>query len=125
MDVFGADPTHGTRSLEAARRCLRDGRITACDVVWAEVAAFFPSTGAASDAMERLGVEFDPMTAAAALQASESWRKYRERGGRRDRVIPDFLIGAHALAQADRLLSRDRGFFRTYFARLRLLDPSA
>lgn len=75
--------------------------------------------------MERLGVEFDPLTAAAALQASESWRKYRERGGRRDRVIPDFLIGAHALAQADRLLSRDRGFFRTYFPRLRLLDPSA
>ena len=92
--------------------------------MWAEVATFFDSTAAASGAMDRLGVEFDPMTQPAAMQASESWRNYRRRDGRRDRVIPDFLIGAHALTQAERLLTRDRGFYRTYFSRLRLIDPA-
>jgi hypothetical protein len=39
-------------------------------------------------------------------------------------VIADFLIGAHATTAADRLLSRDRGFYRRYFKGLTLLDPS-
>lgn len=124
LDVFGADPTFGRRSLGAIRRSLTDGRLTACEVVWAEVGGFFPSAGAARVAMDELGVDFSPTTLEAALEASTSWRRYRERGGRRDRVVADFLIGAHALAQAERLLTRDRGFYRTYFSQLRLLDPA-
>jgi hypothetical protein len=39
-------------------------------------------------------------------------------------VIADFLVGAHALEQADRLLTRDRGFHRSAFGGLVIVDPS-
>lgn len=124
LDVFGADPIFGPRSRKAVRSCLTEGRLIACEVVWAEVASFFPSPDAAREAMDRLGVEFNPIDLKTALAASRAWKVYRSRGGQRERVAADFLIGAHAFSQAERLLTRDRGFYRAYFSRLRVLDPA-
>jgi len=124
LDVFGADPRFGPRSSTALRACLREGRVLACDVVWTETASLFPSTDPARAAMARLGVEFEPVSLDAALDAATAWRAYRQGGGRRERVAADFLIGAHALRHADRLLTRDRGFYRRYFGELPVLDPS-
>ncbi|MGH2467728.1 MAG: hypothetical protein ACRDGL_08360, partial [Candidatus Limnocylindrales bacterium] len=53
-----------------------------------------------------------------------SWRAYRASGGARSRLVGDFLVGAHAQVLADRLLTRDRGFYRTYFRDLTILEPS-
>jgi predicted nucleic acid-binding protein len=124
LDVLGGDPTFGPVSANALRAATQEGRLVACEVVWAEVAGSFTTAGAAQEALERLNVEFSALTVEAALEAGTAWRSYREHGGARTRVTADFLIGAHALCQADRLLSRDRGFYRSYFTRLTLLDPS-
>lgn len=125
LDVFGADPTFGACSRDALRRCLAEGRLLACEIVWAEVAANFPSGSAAREAMTRLGVEFVPLDRDAALGAGTAWKLYRARGGTRARMIADFLVGAHAVAHAERLLTRDRGFFRSYFRGLPIVDPTA
>jgi predicted nucleic acid-binding protein len=74
--------------------------------------------------MTDLGVSFEPLGEAAALKAAEAWRRYRARGGNRTRIVNDFMIGAHALSVADRLLTRDRGFYRKYFVGLHVLDPT-
>jgi hypothetical protein len=124
LDLFGADPTFGPRSRQSVRSCLTEGRLIACEVVWAEVAGFFPSPAAAQDALDRIGVAYSPIELDTALAASQAWKVYRSRGGQRERVAADFLIGAHASSQAERLLTRDRRFYRTYFASLRILDPS-
>ena len=59
------------------------------------------------------------------MAAGSAFGDYRRAGGARGRVIADFLIGAHASARADRLLTRDRGYYRRYFDGLEIIDPSA
>lgn len=124
LDVLGADAVFGPRSARALRSCLQEGRLIACEVVWAEAASVFPSAAQARQALDRLGVEYSPLTQDAALAAAVAWQAYRSKGGRPQRVVADFLIGAHAKLQADRLLTRDRGFFRSYFTGLAVLDPA-
>jgi predicted nucleic acid-binding protein len=124
LDVLGADPAFGPASANALRTAIREGRLVACEVVWAEVAGSFVSSAAAREALELLNLEFSALTVEGALEAGIAWRAYRQRGGARMRVAADFLIGAHALCQADQLLSRDCGFYRSYFKRLPILDPS-
>lgn len=124
IDLFGADPTFGSSSRMAIARCQDEGRLVACEVVWAETAAQFPEPTAALAALGALGVVFDPVDQRCATAAAEAWRRYRRAGGPCSRVVADFLVGAHASARADRLLTRDRGFYRHYFDRLDVLDPS-
>lgn len=123
IDVFGADLKFGDASANMLRRCLNEGAIVACDVVWSETRAAFPSDTGFSEAMRVLGIEFSAVSVVGANLAGASWRKYRAGGGRRERVMADFTIGAHAATQCDRLLTRDRGYYRKYFAGLTVLEP--
>lgn len=124
LDVLGGDATYGPASAAAIRDCSREGSLIACDVVWAELSSMFEAGADAGAALARLGVDFSAITRDSALAAGDSWREYRRRGGTRTRLVADFLVGAHAAQQADRLLTRDRGFYRSYFTDLEVVDPT-
>lgn len=46
LDILVADPEFGLRSAAAMRRCLHEGRVVACEAMWAEVVGAFPEGGA-------------------------------------------------------------------------------
>lgn len=96
----------------------------ACDVVWAEIGAWISSPEEAADVMGRLGVGFAALDPEVAASAGRVWCRYRQDRGTRDRLLPGLLIGTHAWLRADRSITRDRGFHRTYFERLNIIDPS-
>lgn len=124
LDIFLDDRTYRAGSLAALRACLADGSIVACDVVFAEVTAVFGDEPTATRALAQIPVAYSAIDSASAVRAGSAWRRYRRDGGPRQRIVADFLVGAHALEQADRLLTRDRGFQRTAFTGLTILDPT-
>lgn len=125
LDVFLGDRAHGEVSRRAVGHCMDEGALVACEVVWTEVATFFPEADDAADALDRLGVRFVPMDEPASLEAARRWARARKDAPALPRrVAADYLIGAHALHHADRLLSRDRGFYRKAFKGLTVLDPT-
>jgi predicted nucleic acid-binding protein len=56
--------------------------------------------------------------------AGENFRAYLRRNRESKRVLPDFLIGAHADCHASRLLARDRGYYRDYLTNLTVIEPT-
>lgn len=121
FDVLGADPRFGPGSRQALRAALNRGALVVCPIVWAEVRARFPDHESMERAMADAGLQFDPFDEACSDLAGRLWGEYRRAGGSRERLAADFLIGAHAQLRGGRLLSRDRGFYRRYFAQLEIL----
>ncbi|MBB2686187.1 type II toxin-antitoxin system VapC family toxin [Rhizobium sophoriradicis] len=59
----------------------------------------------------------------AAFAAAQAFRLYRRAGGERERILPDFLIGAHAAIRGYRILTRDPSGYRSYFPSVELITP--
>ena len=124
MDVLEADPEFGTNPAAALARACQRGTLIACDVVWAEVATAYQPPDAIVEDLAAFGLHCVPMSEEAALEAAAAWARYRACGGTRSRIAADFLIGAHAARRADRLLTRDTGFYRQHFLGLAVQAPS-
>jgi predicted nucleic acid-binding protein len=123
IDVLIEDQKYAMGSEACIGDALGNDDVVVCDAVVAEVQAMLDTTVDLMEILTTFGVRFDPTAEKAAVRAGHMNRRFRSRGGKRQRVVADFLIGAHALLQCDGLITRDAGFFRDYFKGLKVIVP--
>ena len=123
IDVLVADPRHADASEAAIASALAAGEVVVCEAVVAELQSMLDTDANVMEVLESMGVRFQPGSEQVAIRAGLMYRRFRARGGRRERVIPDFLIGAHAMRQCTALITRDEAFFRQFFKGLRIIAP--
>ena len=123
IDFLIGDPAYGEASEACIGEALASDDVVICDAVVAEVQAMLETSVSLIDTLLPLGIRYLPTQEAAAMRAGHMNKRFRARGGKRERVVADFLIGAHALLQCGGLITRDDGFFRDYFKGLKLIVP--
>ena len=118
LDILIPSDRHGPQSKERLAAAYDAGAIIVSDIVYAELVPSSRDRAALDGALLELGIVLSPINSSIAYEAGLRWKRYRAAGGPRERIIADFLIGAHALATSDTFLTRDRVFFSTYFPEL-------
>jgi predicted nucleic acid-binding protein len=122
LDVLGADPHFGERSKAALVACATTGVLVINPVIFAEVGVMIDSLEELDMLLPETLFRRDPLPWEAAFLAGRAFRRYKQAGGKKRRMLTDFLIGAHAAVAGFALLSRDRGYL--HYFNVELLDPS-
>ena len=121
LDVFLPDDKFAPESAKLLKSAYNQGAIIICSIVYAELVPQFADRFSLDNTLEVLNITCSPVDSEVAYIAGERWALYRKSGGKRMRIITDFLIGAHAMAKAERFMTRDRGFYQSYFPDLDII----
>ena len=122
LDVFLPDKRFAEQSARLLKLAYDEGALLICEIVYAELVPQFNDRHTLNSALATLNISVSPSSPDIAFLAGERWGHYKKSGGTRERIITDFLIGAHAAIKAERFLTRDRGFYKSYFAELVILS---
>jgi len=123
IDLIGEKTVFTDASISVLDAARMAGALVICPVVAAEISGHFSTSAALLSALAAMQIVIEECDAAALHLAGTTFIRYRQRSAKpKERMLADFLVGAHAQHHADMLLTRDRGYYRTYFPKLHLVD---
>ena len=123
LDLFTRTPKWWEWSLRQLEDAALQGPLLINDVIYAETSVRFYNIDDFEAALARAGITVAPIPRVALFLAAKAFTRYRNAGGIRTGVLPDFFIGAHAVADGLPLLTRDARRYRNYFPAAVLIAP--
>jgi predicted nucleic acid-binding protein len=123
LDVVDSDEDWHTWSALNLERAADQGRLAINPIIFAEISMSFTDSSDLLARMSLMELEREALPWDAAFMAGKAHALYRKRSGLRDRALPDFFIGAHAVVKGHRLLTRDPRRYREYFPSLEIIAP--
>lgn len=93
-------------------------------IIYSELSLAFRRIEELEAMLEQAGFRFEPIPREALFLAGKVFLQYRQRGGTKTGVLPDFFIGAHAAVADVPLLTRDTARYETYFPDVQLISPN-
>jgi predicted nucleic acid-binding protein len=146
LDILIPDEPFSGSSKKLLDRHLSKGKLILSEVVFAELSSQFPTEQELKTFLTETGMRLVYSNEKSLYVAGARWAVYAKKSSKdrfscakcgkvfevtcprctaaltkRLHVLADFLIGAHALANADCLLSRDRGLYKSYFSDLKVV----
>jgi predicted nucleic acid-binding protein len=123
LDVAYGDSRWASWSSTALASLADEAVLVINPLIYAEVSIRYATIEAVESAMPPILYRREDIPYEAAFLAGKAYVRYRERGGRRRSILPDFLIGAHAAIAGYRVLTRDPRRYRSYYPALELIAP--
>ena len=124
IDVLQRDPVWFEWSVDQMALQSMANELCINPIIYAELAQRFESRVQIDRVVSKLKLGWLELDRDTLYVASQAFAVYRSRAGSKSNVLADFFIGAQALQQRCRLLTRDGKRYRTYFPSVELIVPA-
>lgn len=125
VDVLEDDPEWADWSIGQLRAQSKIHRLAINPVIYSELSLTFSTVEALDRTIDDLGLTMIEIPRPALFLAGKAFVRYRRQGGKKENVLADFFIGAHAAVSRYPILTRDTRRYASYFANVTLIAPEA
>jgi len=124
VDLFSNDPDRSIPCADKLTEAKARGRVLISDLVFSEFSVAMNSLEEAEQVVKSLDLTRVRCSAAGLFRAGKAFKVYKEtNSGPKLNVLPDFVIGAHAVTEAAPLITSDTNRMQTYFPDLEIIKP--
>ncbi|OJZ17141.1 MAG: DNA-binding protein [Thiobacillus sp. 65-29] len=123
VDVLEDDPEWADWSIGQLRAQSKIHRLAINPVIYSELSLTFSTVEALDRTVDDLGLTMIEIPRPALFLAGKAFVRYRRQGGKKNNVLADFFIGAHAAVAGYTVLTRDTKRHASYFSGVSLVSP--
>lgn len=120
--IDDASPWHDW-AMEQLQTCSERSPLHVNIIIYSELLIPKPDVDALDALLGVYETLRTPLPWATASLTAAAYARYRQRGGSKQKPLPDFFIGAHAAVSNLSVLTRDPAPYRSYFRRLVIVAP--
>jgi predicted nucleic acid-binding protein len=123
IDIAYRDPVWFSWSKKQILSAIVGGPLVINQIIFAEFSYRYSDFDDADALLPQEEFRRESVPFIAAFAAAKAFEAYRKAGGSREKPLPDFFIGAHAMTCGYQIITRDPTGYRRFFPDVELIAP--